>query len=129
MADNKQILPAITGNAMADTAIRYAAATIGAGAVGIGAGWAKAHGYHVPNSDALALYGQIAGGLVILVAACIMGLRATRNSEAAVVANAIQSAATGLIPQAIARKATPEQQTTIQQSAATVTDIKPATVK
>lgn len=110
MADNtKSVLPAITGNALADTNIRYAAAIIGAAIVGFGVSWAKARGWHVPDADTLKLYGQLVGGVVLLVGAWIAGNRATISSQAAVVNSTVKAALTGEVPANVAAKASPEQ--------------------
>jgi len=126
MADQK-ILPSITGNAMVDTAIRYGAATIGAGIVAWAASWAAQHGFKIPDKDTLAIYTQIASGGVVMGGAILWGLVSTKKSEATVVANAVQSAATGQVPEAIAAKATLQQLRAVNAAPnATVAPIAPA---
>lgn len=110
MADKPEnILPAWLGTASRDAVARYAAASVGAAVVGWGASWAASHGWYVPDKDVLSLAAQAIGGVALTVLMTRWGVNATRKSETVAVANTMAAAATGIVPAAIAAKATPEQ--------------------
>lgn len=111
------VLPAITGNPQADALIRYGIAIVGAGALGIGVGWAKAHGYKIPDPDTMKLYGQLAGGLILMTWATLWGLKSVRNSQATLVANTVQAAVTGIVPSVIANQMTEKQANSVADPA------------
>lgn len=131
-AGKTQILPAITGNPRADALWRYAAAAVGALVAGIAIGWANAHGFDFKalaklGIDMPTLIAQAATGLVIATVATVMGYRAVGKSEAAVVNNTVAAALTGVVPLAIAAKASEAQAAAIDASpTATIANVPPA---
>lgn len=132
MADpvKSPIIASLTGAPKAETLARYGAAMIGAAAVGVAVGWAKAHGYKIPDADTIKLYVQGVGGLVLMIWATMLGFTAMRKSEQAVIQNTVQAALTGEVPAAIMAKASPEQAKAVEDAPnASVADKLPATVK
>lgn len=127
MADNKDsILPAWLGTASRDAVARYVAASIGGATVAWGASWAKSHGWYVPDKDVLALAAQAIGGVALVALMTRWGVNATNKSEKVAVANTMEAAATGVVPAAIAAKATPEQLAKVDASPqATIAPVPP----
>lgn len=120
------ILPSFFATAQRDVVARYVAGAVGGAVIGWGAGWAKAHGWYVPNQDVLNLAAQGVGGIVFVAVIARLGVNAVTKSEAVVVNNTVRAAITGEVPQAIADKASATQIDHIQASPqAIVTDAPP----
>jgi len=113
---NQPILPALTGNAKLDAALRYAGVGVGAAVVGVAVGFAKAHGWWVPDKDTLGLITQAIGGLIVVAYLSRAGTNAVTKSENAVRDSTIAAATTGLVPAVIAARATPAQVAAIDAS-------------
>lgn len=122
-----QILPAITGDARRDALFRYVGGVVGGAIVGVAVGFAKAHGWWTPDADMIPLLTQAVGGLVIVWFVTRAGMNAVTKSEAAVVSNTISAATTGVVPAAIAARATPAQTASIDASPTAVVAPVPLT--
>jgi hypothetical protein len=104
---------------------RYAAAMAGAFLVGYGACYVVMKGYYVPDKDMVSLITQVLVGIIISAVATKLGFSAQAKSEATVVANTIEAAATGQVPEVIAAKATPSQVAKMESSPATIVSAAP----
>lgn len=107
---------------------RYAGATAGGAILGFGACYVVVKGYYVPDHDTWALLIQTIVGVVVTGVAAKLGLSAQQKADLTVVANTMEAAATGLVPAAIAAKATPEQIAMVEASPqAAIVPVPPAT--
>lgn len=95
---------------------RYAGAFAGGAILGFGACYVVVKGYYVPDRDTLALVVQAVLGVAVTTIAAKLGLNAQQKADLTVVANTMEAAATGLVPAAIAAKATPEQLAKVEAS-------------
>lgn len=105
---------------------RYAGATAGGFILGFAACYVVVKGYYIPDHDTVALIAQAVLGVVVTGIATKLGLNAQQKADLTVVANTMEAAATGLVPAAIAAKATPEQLAKVEASpTATIVPVPP----
>jgi hypothetical protein len=124
---NQAIIAGLTKYPRLELFGRYAAAMAGAFLIGYAACYFVMKGYYVPDKDTVSLIVQVLVGVILSGIATKLGFSAQQTSELTVVANTVQAAITGQVPEAIAAKATSGQIDAIQASPqAAVTPVAPA---
>jgi hypothetical protein len=113
---NQVIVTGITRFPRLELLGRYAGAFAGGAILGFGACYIVVKGYYVPDHDTWALLIQTIVGVGVTGLAAKLGLNAQQKADLTVVANTMEAAATGLVPAAIAAKATPEQLAKVEAS-------------
>jgi hypothetical protein len=118
------LVPTLTGNVQVDTALRYAAAHLGAAAATAAVVWMDAHGFDTKalaksGVDMSVLIPTVVGGLVLSVGAWAWGQLSTKWSQAATVNNTVHAALTGEVPAAIIARASESQARAVEESPTT----------
>lgn len=122
---NQAIITGLTKYPKLELLGRYAGAFAGGAALGYAANYIVMKGYYVPDKDTVSLIAQVFVGVAVTGIATKLGFSAQQKSELTVVANTIEAAASGQVPEAIAAKATPNQVTRMEQSPATIVAVAP----